>query len=233
MSDILRKVQGLLTKSEHTDNEHERDAFLAKAQELMEKHAISMAQLEAVKPELQRKPIAEHVPAPKQQVGGPAKASLMIALAKANRCQVTYSWNNGRMLEVQGMPDDVAFVSMLYTSLCLQMEQSYDPSKRPDWTHGRTYKTNFIEGYCSRVADRIREQHREREIVAKAEGTDLVLVGAQKRVEEHFGRARYGSRRVQTRYCAAGRHDGQREGSRADLSGGRTRQLGNRRMLEA
>ncbi len=242
-SDILRKVQGLLAKAEGTEFEQERDAFLAKAQEMMERHAISMAEIEAAKPGTEREPISLDVEWPERSIGKGAKGSLAIAIANANRCQVKTGWvrSEGKRtlaLKFQGMPEDAEFCVMLYTSLCLQAEQAYDPSNKPEWTHGRTYKANFYEGYCDRVRDRINEQARERAAARKREdaetgtSTDLIVVGIEQRVAEKFGKARYGTRRASTNYCATGRNDGNRAGSRADLSGGRTKQFANRKQIE-
>ena len=241
-SDILRKVQGLLAKAEGTDYEAERDAFLAKAQEMMERYAIDAAQLEAAKPGTEREPVSLFVAWPARTVGKSAKGSLAVTIAQSNRCQVKseYRWVDGKRtlgLLFQGMPEDAEFCMMLYTSLGLQAEQAYDPRKKPEWTNGRTYRANFYEGYCSRVSDLIREQARERAAQRRAEdaeagtSTALVIVGIEERVAAKFGKARYGSRRVNTAYCATGRADGSYAGSRADLSGGRTKQFANRKQI--
>lgn len=236
-SDILRKVQGLLAKAEGTEHEGERDVFLAKAQEMMEKHAISMAQIEASKPEVAREPVSIFVEWPKRSVGKGAKGSLAVAIAQSNRCQVKGSAGivDNRYVDglvFQGMPEDAEFCAMLYTSLCLQAEQAYDPSKKPEWTHGRTYKASFYEGYCDRVRSRIKEQASERKAESVSSGTDLIIVGIEKRVAEKFGKARYGSRRVNDQ-CATGRNDGRVAGNSADLSGGRTKRMANRKQVTA
>ena len=229
-TDITSKVRALLNKSENTDNEHERDAFLAKAQEMMERHAISMAQIEASRPSEVREPVEARVEWAARSVGKSAKGSLAVSIAKSNRCQVVAGYD--QTLVFQGMPEDVDFCVMLYTSLCLQAEQAYDPRKKPEWTHGRTYRASFFEGYASRVRARIDEQARARRSEARSSGADLVLVGIEQKVAEKFGRARYGSRRV-CDTCGAGRSDGAAAGARADLSAGRTRRIANRKELTA
>lgn len=235
-SDIMRKVQGLLAKAEGTEFEAERDAFLAKAQEMMQRHAITQAQVEKAKPGTDRKPVEVFVSWPARTVGKAAKGSLAIRIASANRCQVGTGYGErGELgLKFQGMPDDAEFCLMLYTSLCLQAEQAYDPKLKPEWTHGRTYKASFFEGYCRRVGERIDEQARERaaELAKDTSGTALVLVGVQKRIEEEFGKARYGTRRASDS-CAAGRNDGRRAGDRADMSGGQTGRVNARRQIGA
>ncbi len=234
-SDILRKTRALLNKAEGTDNEHERDAFLAKAQEMMERYAITTAQMELEKGSEQREPIEQFVAWPARTVGKQAKGSLAISIASSNRCIIKARRDideNGKWilgLVFQGMPEDVEFCVMLYTSLCLQAEQAYNPKNRPEWTNPRTYKASFYEGFCARVRDRVAEQARERK-QTHASGTDMVLVGVQKRIEEKFGKSRYGSRRVSDS-CATGRNDGRQAGDRADMSGGQTKQMANRKQV--
>ena len=60
----------------------------------------------------------------------------------------------------------------------------------------------------------------------------LVLADVSKRIEDKFGKVRYGTRRASS-YSATGRYDGHSAGARADISGGRTKQMANRRALNS
>jgi len=238
---ILDKVRKILDKAEGTDNEAERQAFLTKAQQMMEDHAISQAQVEAARGSEKREPIAVFVEVNTRKVGGPAKGMMAVYIAKANRCQVVGTskrndqgeWIPG--FQFQGMPDDAEFCEMLFTSLTMQAEQSYDPRKKPEWTHGRTYRASFMEGFYKVAGNRVETEAAKREQSRwESDGgsTALVLADVSKRIEDKFGKAKYSTRR-QSSYDRAGDMDGRREGSRADLSGGRTKRFASKKQIGA
>jgi hypothetical protein len=244
VSKILTKVRALIDKAESTEHEAERDAFLAKAQQMMEEHAITQAEIEMAKPSQVREPISVRVEYG-TGVGKGALGSLAVTLARANRCQVvSYSnYRGSRYMQLgvtfQGMPEDVEFCEMLFTSLRLQAEQALQLSlklgKKPEWTHGRTYRNSFMEGYFDRVRNRIKEQANQREserMSSEGGHTALVLANVQGRIEEKFGKVSYGTRRTHIG-CDAGHSDGGYHGARADISGGRTKQISSRKALKA
>lgn len=228
MNSILQKVQKILAKAENTDNENEREVFMAKAQAMMEEHAITMAQVESIKGSEKREPISITVHVPRG-VGRPAKGSLAVRIAKSNRCQVRGGYGDSYIFE--GMPEDARFAEMLFTSLCLQAEQSYDPKKKPKWTNGRTFRASFMESFFSTVGNRIVSQARERDR-ERTHSQALVLADVEKRITEKFGKVRYGSRRASS-YDSTAAHYGRKAGENANLSGKTHRGVGTRGMIEA
>lgn len=257
---ILHKVRKLIDKASGTDSEPERDALLEKAGQWMERHAITQAQLESISQTEAREPVAIRVAFPiTNKIGQSAMGSLACVIAQTSRCQVRGAhiyvnketgdqlpetaqpdfWSNYKRVTgytFQGMPEDAQFCELLWTSLALQCEQGLNEAirlgKKPEWTHGRTYRANFFEGFRARVSSRLREQAQRRDDEREA-GCALVLAAPMARIEEKFGRVRYGSRSVNTQYCGAAKQDGGRAGASADLSGGSRRGLGNRAGLNA
>src|SRR3990167_7978131 len=119
-SNMLIKVRKLIDHANSTNVEAERMSFLAKAQEMMQKFAISEAQLEATKQTTERKPIDIVVQMPKI-VGKNAIVSLSCNIANINRGFVSRSYGNS--IRFSGMPEDVSFMELLFTSLILFAEQ--------------------------------------------------------------------------------------------------------------
>jgi hypothetical protein len=127
---MMDKVRALLAKAEGTDNEHEAEVFLAKAQQLMTEHAISEAMINSSRPRDSRlKPVQREweVPGPYPQ----AKANLLMEIAKAQGCQVC--WNKPKkasyyrdsrptaIVYIVGFEDDLDATDQLYTHLLIQL----------------------------------------------------------------------------------------------------------------
>lgn len=228
---MLARVRKLLAKAEGTQNEHEASAFMAKAQELMEKFAIDEAQARAtgVKPKLDpikiELEIAAHTP------GGNHKRILLQRIAKANRCRSWYvtgsKWNY-----VVGMPDDVRFVEMLFNSIDLQMGLGYVMAEfeKPPGMHGRTWKTDYIAGYVTAVTSRLRKAADESKVKITNDNPHALVL--MRDVEKEVDRMLPpGLRSIGTPMrSGAGFNQGYSDGKRADVSGGRF-SLGNRKQL--
>jgi Protein of unknown function (DUF2786) len=111
--EILAKVRSLLAKAEATEFEEEAGAFLAKAQELMARHNLDRAAVEAGRED------AQAVEGRRCWLDDPylkQKAYLTHVVAKANRCRSVADYQLG-MSTLFGAPDDLATVEMLFTSL--------------------------------------------------------------------------------------------------------------------
>lgn len=235
---IIKRVRKLMDKAESTDHEAERESLIEKANALMEEYTISITQVEMAGDAEVREPVAVFVPVGRS-VGKPAKGTLAVQIAKANRAQVVGarrwdddSWKSTDGFEFHAMPEDAEWCAMLFTSLEVQAETAYDPKLKPSWVHGRTYRASFMEGFYARVGDRIAVAARKRAAERDEEsstGTDLVLMDIEKRIQQKFGKAKYGKRR--TNYDSTGYADGGKAGNSADLSAGRTRQMGRNKEL--
>lgn len=240
-SDVIRKVQGLLAKAESTEFEAEREAFYAKAQDLMTRHAIDEALLDRAGRKAEVKPTSEVFVYTDNQANRPPKRNLLTAVARANRVRVVYY--NGSKKEQKamlvGFADDLEYVKLVYTSLYLQGHReggrAYLASDR--YASRVVYLTNFLLGFASKVDERLRAQNRKTEEAVKAEtgtSTALVLVDRTKAVDDHVGELfpnLSNGRRVRIGYARGAHGAGQAAGAKADLSGGRGAVGGNRGAL--
>lgn len=235
---MLQKIEALLRKAESTHFEEEAAAFYAKAQELMEKYAISEEALWKLDPSKSESPILETV-----HIKGDAaydKFVLLSTLAQVNRCQAWKNNSGGRRdrsydVRIAGYPSDIAFVTALYASLLLQLDLACVLAEvEEDYIESlRTWRISFTEAYCSRVSRRLLEQHKRRQEPSTGSSKELVLA-REKKVEDYvtnelglvfhtlnFNRNSFDSRAYSK---------GQEAGDQADI--GTTRLPNRRRELE-
>lgn len=126
---MLARIQAVLNKAEGTDNPSEREAYLEKAEQLMQKYSIDAAMLAEAKRiaggvrETPEKVIFEFMPANDKL--GTQWYNLIIAVAEHYDCQF-FGWTHGSGYMV-GFPSNIELVQMVYTSLRLQALQKLDP----------------------------------------------------------------------------------------------------------
>jgi hypothetical protein len=151
----LRRIQALLAKAESTEFPDEAEALLAKAQELMSRHAIDDAMLRSARSSAQSgiETTKIAVPAP---YAGP-RASLLNAVARANCCRVVIGRepNGGRMCTLVGYGSDVDHTTTLFTALSLQATRAMLRSA-PDGDGVRSFRHAFLIGFASRIGERLR-----------------------------------------------------------------------------
>lgn len=131
---ILDKVAALLAKAEATEFNEERDAFRAKADELMLRYAISEAELamaggrESKVKVVSRLMDVAGMDSPYRDV----LTDLHFRLVGHSRCRAVYyglraSARAGVRSMVYGMEADVEYVEMLFNSLRLQLAGELEP----------------------------------------------------------------------------------------------------------
>lgn len=131
---MLAKIQALLNKADGTSNPDEREAYLAKAEQLMQKYSIDAAMLSEAKklaggkPEQPEQRITTFMPS-KDKLGN-QWYNLIIAVAKHYDCEF-FGWTSGSGYLV-GFPSNMDLVEMVYTSLRLQAMQKLDPQPNKD-----------------------------------------------------------------------------------------------------
>jgi len=176
---MLARVRALLVKAESTDFPEEAEALTAKAQALIARHAIDEALLESghdnATPTMRRvlldDPYAD------------AKASLVTAVALANRCRVVQSPAFG-WCTVFGFGGDLDAVELLVASLLAQATRTMarhgprrDPSGR---STTRSFRRSFLLGFSQRIGQRLGEATATQVTEAQAEHGRLLPVLASR-----------------------------------------------------
>jgi hypothetical protein len=150
---ILARVRGLLAKAESTEFAEEAEALSAKAQELMNRHAVERAMLDA----------DEHVPqvasARRIWLDSPylgAKAQLVSVVADANRCRAVSHEKIG-FVALMGDEMDLEITELLATSLLLQATRALVAAGGSGQSRIRSYRQSFLVAYAQRIGERLAE----------------------------------------------------------------------------
>ncbi|MET7594647.1 MULTISPECIES: DUF2786 domain-containing protein [unclassified Streptomyces] len=154
-SRMLGRIRALLAKAEATGFPEEAEALSAKAQELMARHSIDEALL-AARTHAKDAPGACRVgvEAPYET----AKAVLLDAVARANRCRAVWNDDLG-FSTVVGFEPDLEAVELLYTSLLVQATAAMTKAEAAQRAGGRkrtkTFRQSFLAAYAHRIGDRL------------------------------------------------------------------------------
>ncbi|MGW7262778.1 DUF2786 domain-containing protein [Streptomyces sp. NPDC054842] len=154
-SRMLGRIRALLAKAEATGFPEEAEALSAKAQELMARHSIDEALL-AARTHAKDAPGACRVgvEAPYET----AKAVLLDAVARANRCRAVWNDDLG-FSTVVGFEPDLEAVELLHTSLLVQATTAMTKAEAAQRAGGRkrtkTFRQSFLAAYAHRIGDRL------------------------------------------------------------------------------
>jgi uncharacterized protein DUF2786 len=222
--DLFRKIRGLLNKAEKTTFEHEADAFLRKAQELMVKYSVNEELL--WKSDLSKEP-----PAPitmvmviRDKTGKQWLQILLNSCARFNRCKM---YMQGGVMKVVGFESDTLFVEMLYVSIKKQMDFSLATAIAFADENARVFRNNFTEAFCMRIHERLAENDKALRAQMHSDGssTELVVLGREQRVkkwmDENVGSLRHVGIRSSGQYSSGAQASGRFAGDAADISGHR------------
>jgi hypothetical protein len=151
---MIERVRALLAKAESTNFPDEAEAFTAKAQELIARHAIDQALLGGDA-------------GPGDTIGrrflvddpyGRAKSMLVDAIARANACSAVWSDHFG-FCTVFGAPRDLDVVEILYASLLTQATAAMTAAGRNDRGRSRvrSFRQAFLVSFASRIGQRLQQ----------------------------------------------------------------------------
>jgi hypothetical protein len=187
---ILARVRALLAKAESTDYPAEAETFTAGAQSLMARHSIDHAMLTttgqapADEPAGRRIGIDNPYEAP--------KATLLDAVASANRCRAVWSKDFG-FATVVGHPTDLDTVEVLFTSLLVQattaLTREGSRAYRDGGSRTRSFRQSFLLSYAHRIRERLTETTRRETEAAAAEPGHQNLLPVLSRRDEAVERA--------------------------------------------
>ncbi|WP_328340568.1 DUF2786 domain-containing protein [Micromonospora sp. NBC_00421] len=174
-SRVLDRVRALLAKAESTTFPAEAEAFTGKAQELIARHSLERALVEATAADPGRAGgirIGTDAPYPG------AKALLVQEVAAANRCESVWSDDLG-FATVLGFPADLEAVELLHTSLLVQATAAMLRGRRERQGGGRrtkAYDEAFLHAFARRIGERLRAATDEANRQAtEAAGPDRLL----------------------------------------------------------
>jgi hypothetical protein len=152
---ILERVRALLAQAESTTFEAEAEAFTAKAQELMTRHAIDRALLAAHTGRADT-PITVRLPIDDPYVD--AKSVLLHWVANSSRCRSVFH-GSFAMCSVVGFAADVADTEVLFTSLLVQaqtaMQAAAATAPAGARTRSRSFRSAFLVAYADRIGERL------------------------------------------------------------------------------
>ncbi len=152
---MLVKVRALLAKAESTEFEAESDAFTAKAQELMARHAIDDAVARAGSSRREA-PVTRRIAVDDPYVD--AKSQLLVVVARPNGVRCV--WYDGlAMMAVVGFRADLDAVEVLFTSLLLRASRAMLAEGKVRDGRGRSrtrsFRQSFIVAFASRIGERL------------------------------------------------------------------------------
>ncbi|MDV6012568.1 DUF2786 domain-containing protein [Haloechinothrix sp. LS1_15] len=183
---LLHRVRSLLAKAESTQFPEEAEALSAKAQAMMNRHALARALLDADR----------HAP---QAAGSSrlwldspyvdAKAQLVAAIAEANRCK-SVSYSGLGLMVLVGHELDLEITELLATSLLVQATQAMLAHGSQRGGSGRSstrsFRRSFLLSYARRIGERLTEAARTAHDPHEDARLLPVLAERDRAVEETF-----------------------------------------------
>lgn len=229
MTNIIDRVRALIAKAESSPFPAEADAFMAKAQQLINDYAIDEARLHGAEPTS-----VGHDTMSMAGAYSKERSLIWAAVANANRCQVltlsSYGSSKVDDLTLIGRTHDRQLVRLLATSLELQaLRRMADLDTGLTWATPVVQRRSFLRGFASEVSDRLRRPSPEQAVVGHATRQALLLAAdaVDRYVDDNFRVNR--GRRSQARHDGMAYSRGRRAGADADV--GSTRLGASRRSL--
>lgn len=235
MSDdkMITRIAALMAKAERAGSKHEAEAYFAKAQELMSKHAIDEALVMLSKGGDPQALIESEI----IDCGTDRSVqNLLWIVAKNNNCAPIYVWRSyysksGQLrkktdrIQIYGTRSDIEFTKMLFASLLMFCQQTLALMREvsPEKYSGKAYGYSFRLGFGTGVGAKMR-MARDTATREAGAGKELVLRDKAKIAEAALEAANPDSTKrsgVLTYSNSDAYKAGQKRGAQADVSGGR------------
>ncbi len=234
IEDVTRKIRALLDKAENTQYPAEAEAATSKAAELMARHRITEAMLDATA-RTTTPTIATRTVTLSRGPYVAARTALLAGIAQAFGCRLVYSTSwEGRVCELLGFDEDLEAVDLLYTSLLVQASVAATAEAVPRGQASVSWRRGFLLGFAETVtqrlsavmSDMIDEAARATRAPTganRSSSVEIVLADREARINEEYTRryGRVGTGRRPSAVLGDAHRRGAMAGSQADL--GRTR----------
>lgn len=231
----LAQVRAMLAKAERTDNEHEADAYKAKAMQLIVKYGIDEALLAAhdglESSRVQTQELTVEAPFAQEKV------NLYNAVGWHMGIRITYKkvWKSGlpyrenrsdrQVVKVTayGRKGDLEAAEILYTSLLLQQASEFTRVGGHGYDEfgqdRAAYRRSWLEAYAGTINVRMRDEYAKQ--TASTPGAGLVLVDKEKQVTDALRQAEPDAKNEKPRKLSGkGWADGYHAALRADIGTG-------------
>ncbi len=239
---IAKRINKLIAKAQGTDNQHEAEAFMEKAVQLMAENAIDRAFLEAAG-KIPREEI-QPFPIPMQTTPGAEILGVLLQnMAQIFGCFAFQDFHGDDMEKVTtivGCPTEVLQVVTLWHSMCIQFEGFYAQSRERGEhimsdgkkQQARTYRKAFAEGYRREVVARMRARYNDTvQESADAKKTELVLrnkaLDVADYIDENYNNLTIRKIKVQSN----GVRQGRAAGEKANISNGSNQVSSNQKAI--
>lgn len=175
------RVRALLDKAESTDFPEEAESLIAKAQELMARHAIDDAMVQRSRSANQDDVEVRTIPISPPYAS--AKAALLGAVATANECRVVWRNSGDGIAEATmvGHATDLDNTETLYLALSLHAVRAMLSAEVPRGDTPRRFRRAFLLAFAGRIGERLREANAVARQEYEAEtGTSVAVVLADR-----------------------------------------------------
>lgn len=143
----LERIAALLNQAEGTDNQNERDVFLAKAQTLATIHSVDLARARLhTKSKEQSVPIQRAFKVgERKEHGRLIRIDLLLEIARANDIQSTISYYRTHVY-LHGYEEDINATEALYASLVVQMASASEKYlDEGTWKEEKVYRKKRVK----------------------------------------------------------------------------------------